>query len=150
MPTRIPRRLKLVHGTLQPCRDRPELELPPVEGAPEPPDFLDIEGAKEFTRVAGILTAARVLAAADLGLLTAYAAQWSVLVKLWRLGMRPLAAELMAFTRLAGELGLTIRSRASLPPAPEAPRKNPFDNLGRRPEPDPGADPSPRARRKRQ
>src|SRR5437868_3003726 len=77
MPGRKPRNLKLVSGTLRPGRDRAELEFPAIDGVPEAPDFLDVEGAKEFERVARILTGARVLSDADLGLLAAYAAHWS-------------------------------------------------------------------------
>jgi phage terminase small subunit len=125
--------LKLVNGTIKPGRDKPELELPPLEGIPEAPAFLDIEGAREFERCARLLYGPGVLTEADLALLTAYAAVWSSLVKQWANAIRPQAAELTAFRQLAGELGMTPRSRASLPPAPKASRTNLFEGIGKRP-----------------
>lgn len=134
MPARKPRRLKALTGTLQACRDRPELELPQIDGVPEAPDFLDIVAAKEFDRAAALLTAAGVLSEGDLGLLTAYAAAWGNLVKLWLAGMNPKPAELTAFRQVATELGLSPRARASLPqPKRGAGNGNKFAGIGRRP-----------------
>jgi len=132
MPARKPRALKAAKGTLQPCRDRPELELPTVEALPTAPTFLDITAAQEFDRVAKLLFEVGVLSDADLGLLTAYAASWSGLVKQWENQIRPTAAELTAFRQLASEMGLSPRSRSSLPPAHGRPGKstNPFAELG--------------------
>lgn len=127
MPSRKPRTLKLVAGTLRAGRDKPELEVAVVEGLPEAPAFLDVVAAQEFDRVAAVLHGAGVLTEADLGLLTAYAAAWSGLVKQWSNGLRPLSAELTAFRQLANELALSPRSRASMPPgAPGKPSANRF------------------------
>jgi phage terminase small subunit len=130
MPARQPRSVKAFKGTLQPCRDRPELELPPVSAVPEPPAFLDVCAAQEFDRVAGMLFRIGALSDGDLGLLTAYAATWSGLVKQWENHVRPTAAELTAFRQIASELGLSPRSRASLPPPNNQAPHNPFARLG--------------------
>lgn len=122
MPSRKPRRLKLVAGTIRPGRDRPELELPAVDGLPEAPDCLDVVAAQEFERVARVMHGAGVLTEADLGVLTAYAASWSGLVKQWSNGLRPQSAELTAFRQLANELGLSPRSRTTM--APGQPGRN--------------------------
>lgn len=129
MPSPKPRRLKLVSGTLKPSRDRPELELPKVEGLPDAPEFLDVLAAQEFDRVALILHGAGVLTEADLGLLTAYSATWSALVKQWSNGLRPLSADITAFRQVANELGLSPRSRASMPPTNPVRKENRFKGM---------------------
>lgn len=133
MPARQPRSVKAFKGTLQPCRDRPELELPPVSAVPRAPTFLDVRGVQEFDRIAGMLFEIGALTDGDLGLLTTYAAAWSGLVKQWENQVRPTAAELTAFRQLASELGLSPRSRASLPPLPSQSGGNRFAQNGRRP-----------------
>lgn len=130
MPARKPRALKAFTGTLKPCRDRPELVLPSVASVPDAPPFLDVNGASEFGRVASILFNAGVLTESDLALLTAYAACWSGLVQQWENRVRPTAADLTAFRQLASELGLSPRSRASLPPPTDPAGINPFASLG--------------------
>ncbi len=132
MPARKPRRMKLLNGTIQPCRDRAELELAPVQGPPEAPGFLDVAAADEFDRVANLLHCAGVLTQADFSLLVTYAAAWGNLVKLWTGGIRPTPADLTAFRQLATELGLSPRSRASLPPSTHQMSTNPFSEIGHR------------------
>ena len=131
---RKPRALKAVAGTDRPDRDRPELELPPADGIPEPPDFLDIRGSQEFTRVANLLHGAGVLAAVDNAILAAYAGAWAGLVRRWSSGVHPTAADLNAFRALAGELGLSPAARARIPgDSGKKNPKNPFANNGKRP-----------------
>jgi phage terminase small subunit len=132
MPARKPRALKAVAGTIRPCRDKPELELPKVEGLPEAPQFLDIVAATEFDRVARVLHGAGVLTEADFGLLTAYAAAWSDLVRHWENRGRPKSAELTAFRQLATELGLSPKARAGLPPPRDPKKGNRFLGVGKK------------------
>ena len=131
-PTR-PRRLKVIAGTDRPDRRKPELELPVIHGLPEPGEFLDVVGADEFTRVARLLHVAGVLTDGDIGILSAYAATWSRLVRKWGGTITVTAAEINAFRALAGELGLTPASRAKLPPPSSKPKQNAFSNNGKRP-----------------
>ena len=133
-PTR-PRRLKVIAGTDRPDRRKPELELPAIHGLPEPGDFLDVVGANEFTRVAGLLHVAGLLTEGDVGVLSAYAATWSRLVRKWGCDAAIVtAAEINAFRALAGELGLTPASRAKLsPPSGSAVKQNKFSSNGKKP-----------------
>lgn len=133
MPPRKPRRLKVIAGTLKPSRDRPELELDPIDAPPEPPDFLDVVGAQEFERVAKLLHGAGVLAEVDLGVLTAYAAAWSNLVRHWRHQLPTTAADVTVYRQLCNDLGLSPRARASLPPSDRSKGPNKFAAHGKPP-----------------
>jgi phage terminase small subunit len=130
---RIPRKLKVIAGTDRPCRRKPELELPPIPGLPEPPQFLDVVGADEFTRVARVLHVAGILSTVDVAILVTYSATWSRLVRQWRNEVDPDAASLNAFRALCGELGLTPASRARLsPPSDDSSKRNRFRNNGKK------------------
>ena len=124
--------LKILAGTDRPYRRTPELQLPPPDNLPLPPQFLDVRGAQEFTRVAEILKNSRILAAEDFGILTAYAALWSSIVRNLENGVEVKPSMFTAFRQYSGELGLSPASRAKLPPPPEPKRPNPFEEMEER------------------
>lgn len=134
MSTRKPRALKVVAGTLKPCRDRAEMELETISvaGLAAPPEWLHEAGRAEYLRAGAVLAAAGVLTVGDETTLLAYAAAWAGLVRQWSNGLNPTAADLSAFRLLANDLGLSPRSRASLPPPQGESATNKFAGNGKR------------------
>ena len=122
----VPRNFKKLRGTLQPCRDKPELEVTTLPAAPEPPDTLNLDGAALWRQMAGTLTANRVLSAEDLPALEMLCGAWAAVRAKIRNGIAPTAAELGAIRLLFCEFGMTPASRRKVPPAPPEKKENPF------------------------
>lgn len=134
---RKPRHLKLLAGTLQPCRDVPE---PPAVGGvlervPAPPDWLpNAHAVREWDRLAGILVANRLLHEGALSALGMLCGLHGMIVAAFSANAMPQAALVGQLRALYGAFGL-VRG----PPLPAPPRASPnrFANRGRPPQPEP-------------
>lgn len=117
-PSKMPRHLKLLRGTLQPCRDAPGgVSLPTFAVAPEPPAWLaDVTAAAEFARLSRLMTANALLSEGNVTLLAHFSMLHARICAAWAAGTTPTAATLMAFRRLASDLGLTHINAQPAPP----------------------------------
>ena len=109
-PSKTPRHLKLLRGTLQPCRDvsPSTAALPAIEAAPIPPAWLqDLTAIAEFKRLAAVLTVNRLLTAGNVDLLAHVCMLHARITAMWTAGETPSAALLAIFRKLSGDLGLT-------------------------------------------
>ena len=122
----IPSAVKKLRGTLQPCRNTPELQVNTLPAAPEPPDTLNIDGATLWRQMAGTLTANRALAAEDLPALELLCGAWAAVRAKIRNGIAPTAAEMGAIRLLFVEFGMTPASRRKVQPAAPEKKTNPF------------------------
>ena len=127
---RKPDNLKLLHGTWRPDRAAQEhLELPLVEGIPQPPAWLiDQLAVDEWFRLAQILTANRLLTEAALGPLAILCAIHAAIAHATSAGVMPKAALIATYRALAGDFGLTLAAQQKLRPhmSPITARTNPF------------------------
>jgi len=130
-----PRSLKILSGTLQPCRDRAAgIEVTPLTDRPDPPDWLPNEHAvKEWNRLVPILLSNKLLAEADITALGHMCALHGKLVQLWSAGETPTASLLSTLRGMQADFGLSPHSRAKVPPAADNPSVNRFASNGRRP-----------------
>jgi len=130
-----PRQLKILSGTLQPCRDRAAgIEVTPLTDRPDPPDWLPNEHAvKEWNRLVPILLSNKLLAEADITALGHMCALHGKLVQLWSAGETPTASLLSTLRGMQADFGLSPHSRAKVPPAADNPSGNRFASNGRRP-----------------
>ena len=130
MTARKPRGLKVLAGTIQPCRDKPEPEYPTVQGDIGPPDWLDgVDALNEWNNIVGILQPARVLSVGDLTMLGHLCNAHGRVVKLWRRGMSPTAADLTQLRLMLTEFGLTPASRVKAGTLGQPASANPFEAL---------------------
>jgi hypothetical protein len=115
-PKRSPRNLRLLRGTLQPCRDASPStpSLPPLNTAPTAPAWMgDAVAIAEFDRLATILavndlmTVGRIDALADYSMLSARTQA------LWQSGETPSAALLAIRRKLASDLNLSEMNLAA-------------------------------------
>jgi hypothetical protein len=89
-PKRQPRHLRLLRGTLQPCRDLESTGLPPVGEVPSAPTWMtNLDARKEWDRLARVMVANKLLSAGR------------------KSGATPSAAQVTVYRRLLGDLGLT-------------------------------------------
>ena len=104
--------LKLLAGTARPDRAAPgTAALPPIDGAPSPPTWLtDLTAVREWHRLAGTLSACKLLNAGNVGLLAQLCALHAKLIATWNEGLTPTAALLSAYRGLSHDLGLTSMS----------------------------------------
>lgn len=128
-PSKTPRHLKLLKGTLQPCRDvAPSTPALPAIDAASPPSWLqDVTAIAEFKRLAAVLTANKLLTSGNTALLAHLAMLHARITSSWTTGETPSAALLAVFRRLAGDLGLT-----NLPTQAPATKPNRFLLNGKR------------------
>lgn len=133
---RKPRNLKLLHGTLQKCRDRPEVDFPPVGDVPAPPDWLiSPDAVAEWDDKVRLLVPVRVLTRADLVMLGHYCNQHAEILRLYRMRVQglptpaPTAAQYAQLRMYADEFGFTPASRSKAQPARGEANTNPFSAL---------------------
>jgi hypothetical protein len=128
-PRKTPRHLKLLKGTLQPCRDSPAgVALPALDGVPIPPVWMtDLTAIAEFRRLASVLMANRLLTAGNVALLAHLAMLHARITASWMADETPTAALLTVYRRLSGDLGLT-----SMPVQAPASKPNRFAEIARR------------------
>lgn len=133
---RKPTQLKVISGTDQPCR-RPEadsVELPLVDGVPDPPDWLpNAHAIKEWNRLAPILHSNRLLTEAGLSALGQLCALHGKIVQLYAAGEAPVASMLAQLRGLLNDFGLTPVAQGKVKPNGEKEKPaNPFNGIGKR------------------
>lgn len=109
-PTRAPRHLKLLSGTLKPYRDQgPEKDgLPTIDEPPEAPAWLThITAIAEWRRLSTVMAANKLLTEGNVGLLAHLCMLHARLVDLWTSSEKPNAALIAAYRTAAGDLSLT-------------------------------------------
>lgn len=128
--------LKVIAGTVQPCRDShvPLAELPLVEETPAAPDWLpNAHAVKEWDRLAPILVANKLLTRAGLSAFGTMCSLHGKLVQLWAAGESPNAAMLGQYRGLINDFGLTPVAQGKVRPVGEpAPAGNKFQSNGKR------------------
>lgn len=129
MNRRKPRSAKVLQGTFQKCRDRPEPEFKQVSAADPPTWVTDPDALAEWRNACALLTATRVLTEADLTTLAHYCNLHGIITKMWRKELEPTAAQMTQLRLFATEFGFTPASRSRARPAGDAASKNPFANL---------------------
>jgi len=130
-----PRSLKVLAGTLQPCRDRAAgIEVEPLTARPASPDWLpNAYAVTEWNRLVPILLSNKLLAEGDLAALAHMCALHGKLVQLWTAGETPAASLIATLRGMQSDFGLSPHSRAKVPPTADNPSGNRFSNNGRRP-----------------
>lgn len=107
-PKRQPRHLRLLRGTLQPCRDVESAGLPPVGQVPPAPSWMtNLEAQKEWNRLARVMVANKLLSSGNASLLAHAVMLGARLSEVWQSGATPSAAQVTVYRRLLGDLGLT-------------------------------------------
>ena len=108
-PKKLPRHLKLLRGTVQPCRDvaSDKQALPAIDCAIAPAWMQDEAAIAEFKRLAAVLTANKMLTGGNVQILAHLAMLHARVTASWTEGGTPSAALLTVYRRLAGDLGLT-------------------------------------------
>lgn len=129
-----PRALKVVAGTVQPCRDeKPAVELPTISDVPPAPDWLpNAHAVKEWERLAPILVANKLLTEAGLSALGQLCALHGKVVQLYAAGEAPVASMVSQLRNLINDFGLTPVAQGKVRPIGEGPAKNAFARNGRR------------------
>jgi phage terminase small subunit len=129
-----PRALKVVAGTVQPCRDKkPDVEMPPVQSVPAAPDWLpNAHAVKEWNRLAPILVANKLLTEGGISPLGNLCALHGKLVQLWSAGECPVASMVAQYRNLINDFGLTPVSQGKVKPVTDGPAENKFSRNGRR------------------
>ncbi len=120
--------LKLISGSRRLERGTPSgVQLPPLEVAPPPPEWLlDDAAVAEWHRLAGLLTANRMLGALDLGTLAHLCAVHGQIVACYLAGITPKASLVGVYSSMAGAFGLTPAARTKIAPPSSMARENPF------------------------
>ena len=134
MTARKPPNLKVLSGTVQPCRDAgPVIDLPLVDGVPHAPDWLPNSHAmREFDRLAPILVANRLLTEAGLMALAHLCALHGKIVQLYAAGESPTGHLISQYRNLINDFGLTPVAQGKVKAGGEAPKGNKFANNGNR------------------
>jgi phage terminase small subunit len=130
-----PRALKVLAGTIQPCRDRVSgIEVEPLDRAPEAPDWLpNAHAVKEWDRLAPILTKQRILAEGDLSTLGMLCALHGKIVQLYAAGETPTASMAATLRGMQSDFGLSAAARDKVSLAPELKPRNLFGANGLKP-----------------
>ena len=120
--------LKLISGSRRLERGTPSgVQLPPLEVAPPPPEWLlDDAAVAEWHRLAGLLTANRMLGALDLGTLAHLCAVHGQIVACYLAGITPKASLVGVYSSMAGAFGLTPSTRGKVAPQSTRSTDNPF------------------------
>lgn len=131
---RKPKALKVVAGTVQPCRDEdPAVDLPTISEVPPPPSWLpNAHAVKEWNRLAPILVANRLLTEAGLSAFGMLCSLHGKLVQLWAAGEAPVASMVSQYRNLINDFGLTPVAQGKVRPIGEEPAKNAFARNGKR------------------
>ncbi|MDG5498960.1 P27 family phage terminase small subunit [Marinobacter sp. BGYM27] len=120
-------------GTDRPDRgaqDAPDYDL--VEEFPDPPQYLNTDGAQMWSDIGRQLVAARVLQVVDLFSLEQLCFAWQCFRRKAKAEMEPTAAETTALKSLFSEFGMTPASRAKVSSGGEKAKGNKFGNNGKR------------------
>ena len=135
--SRKPSSLKVVAGTDRPDRaPPPSVELPVVEGVPEPPDWLaNAHAIREWNRLAPILTANKLLTEAAISTLGMLCSLHGKIVQLYAAGESPNGHMMAQYRGLANDFGLTPVAQGKVKPSGEERKSNPFAQNGKRQKP---------------
>src|ERR1700682_2063217 len=110
-PPRKPRALKLISGTLQPCRDVADVagvSLPAVTAAPRARDWPHATAAAEWERLAPMLIKNRLLTEGGLSLLAMLCNLRSIITRALAGGVAPRASLLIQHRRLSADFALPL------------------------------------------
>jgi phage terminase small subunit len=122
---RKPNRVKDITGSVK--ERTSEVDLPPVDHVPEPPEWLpNPEAIAEWRRMAPILMANRLLSAGDLPALANYCALHGRIAEIWGAGLTPPSAIMAQFVSLGNAFGLAPAWRSKVKPLDESQKQNPF------------------------
>jgi phage terminase small subunit len=108
-PSKQPRHLKLVKGTLQKCRDTdPTPPLPAFAKLPPPPVWMlkNPHAVREWKRLGPFMIVNGLLGEATLSAFATMCALYGRNVECFRRGITPTAAHIAAHRALCGSLGL--------------------------------------------
>lgn len=121
---RKPNQQKRNEGVRGEARMRNEADYELLSEVPEPPDWLNVDGAAEFRRLAQILVAAEILTAADVSMLEEVAALKAQVIWMRRNSQNVSASVLKQLDVFYREFGLTPASRSMVVPQDgEGPKK---------------------------
>ena len=124
---RKPTALKLLEGTVQPCRAVEEAEWPMVDGYPAPPDWLTGPDAEsQWHKSVRWLSNARVLTDPDLDRLATLCNIHAGIVGSWRSGTPPTARDLTEYRIWCGDFGFTPATRHKAVAMGKSKTDNPF------------------------
>lgn len=115
------RSLKLLAGTLRPCRDRAQSVTREPSAAPVAPSWLPMHARAEFNRLAGLLAARGAVGESTEAMLGHYCAITDQLADIFKAGKMPTGAAMTAHRGLARVLGLDEVVAEAVPK-----RVNPF------------------------
>ena len=135
-PGKKPSALKLISGTVQPCREvAAGVSLPVLDAAPPTPDWLGVQAVKEWDRLAPMLVANGLLTEGGLSALAMLCALHGKLVQEWQAGITPRAALLREHRNLGNDFGLSPVAQGKVRMGEAKPAGNRFTTNGRRPTP---------------
>lgn len=129
-----PRALKVLSGTVQPCRDRAgAFDAEPLVRAPEAPDWLpNAHALKEWARLAPILTKQKILAEGDLSTLGMLCALHGKIVQLYAAGETPTASMIATLRGMQSDFGLSAAARDKVSAVPDSRKENLFGSNGKK------------------
>lgn len=129
-PPKKPHHLKVVAGTQR--RDREPgraMSVPPLDVAPEPPDWLpNAHAVKAWQRLAPILVANKILSELDLETLGHLCAVHGKVIQIWAAGETPTGHLIAQYKALASAFGLAQGWRGKVGLLDES-KKNPFSRF---------------------
>ena|SRR5687767_8637752 len=126
---RKPRSLKIIQRTIRKDRDRPEPVFPAAANL-EPPDWLGtVDALNLWRKLVGLLVPNGLLTEADVMPLGHLCNAHGEILKLYRAGMEPTAAQRAQLRYLFDEFGLTPASRGKVRPSTDGKAKNAFQAL---------------------
>jgi phage terminase small subunit len=127
--------LKVVAGTERKDRAAPlAVELPTIEKAPDAPDWLpNAHAVKEWTRLAPILVANKLLTEGGLSALGMLCALHGKIVQLYAAGEAPTGHMVAQWRNITNDFGLTPVAQGKVKPVGDKPEANKFGQRGKRP-----------------
>lgn len=135
MPAKKPPQMKLVAGTTR--ADRPEIpavELPVLDTVPFAPDWLpNAHAVKEWTRLAPILVANKLLTEGGLSALGMLCSLHGKIVQLYAAGEAPNANMIGQWRSITNDFGLTPAAQGRVRAVAAEPTGNKFANRGKPP-----------------
>lgn len=134
-PGKKPAALKAVAGTQRKDRapENAAVDLPVLSTVPAPPDWLpNSHAVKEWDRLAGILTANKLLTEGGLSALGMLCALHGKIVQLYAAGEAPTASMAGTLRNMINDFGLTPVAQGKVSPVSEGEKGNKFAGNGKR------------------
>lgn len=131
---RKPAQLKSISGTGQKCREVSSIvDLPVLSSVPSAPDWLpNSHAVKEWHRLAGILTANKLLTEAALSSLGMLCALHGKVIQTYEAGEVPIASMCSTLRNMQNDFGLTPVAHGKVKPIGETGKGNKFKGNGQR------------------